>query len=464
MTRSAAAAAGLRQRRESPAGVRVAAVAPETRTGSPGCRRGHSRTGISGWELSRDSATRDARGRERGCGWTPKVRRIFLEDRRHRLDGGVAPKGAPSGEQLVEDRAEGKDVGAVIGGLAPDLLGRHVADRAHDDARLGAERCGGSRGQLLGRSLDQLAQTEVEDLHAAITGHEDVLRLQVPMDDAFLVRRREIRGRSGFRSRSFARRQPSAGEFLRSVRPRAAPERRRALRSCFHVEDRRDVGMIQYPAARLLLEAAQAIGVGGKGRRQNFDGDVAAQARVPRTPDLAHPAGADRREDLVGTEPGAGGNDHLGRAMIRLKDRVSGPSATGWFDHAGSAVPFRATSPRSAGSLLLLQLRGPVGDERDRRELLRQGGRHGHGRKMRGCVQSVGAARVCSRPPPSSQRRARRPRGCRPTPIPSKRASRSSPLGSPARSGSRSTASTRRERFRSAATSASPPRASSSSR
>ena len=38
----------------------------------------------------------------------------------------------------------------------------------------------------------------------------------------------------------------------------------------------------------------------------DLHGDVAIQARVPRAVDLPHPARAERREDLVGTETGAG--------------------------------------------------------------------------------------------------------------------------------------------------------------
>ena len=65
--------------------------------------------------------------------------------------------------------------------------------------------------------------------------------------------------------------------------------------------------MVQDPArAGLLLETAQAVGVGGEGRRQDLDRDVAAEPRVAGAVDLAHPPRADRREDLVGAESGAG--------------------------------------------------------------------------------------------------------------------------------------------------------------
>ena len=42
--------------------------------------------------------------------------------------------------------------------------------------------------------------------------------------------------------------------------------------------------------------------------RQHLDGDEAIEPRVARLVDLAHAAFADEGEDLVGTEPGAGGS------------------------------------------------------------------------------------------------------------------------------------------------------------
>ena len=56
---------------------------------------------------------------------------------------------------------------------------------------------------------------------------------------------------------------------------------------------------------RFALEAGAALGVAGGAGGQHLDGDVAAQARVAGAVDLAHPAGADGGEDLVGAEAGA---------------------------------------------------------------------------------------------------------------------------------------------------------------
>ena len=52
-----------------------------------------------------------------------QLRRIFFEDGVHRLHGRVGLERAPAGEHLVEDRAEGKDIGAMIDLLAADLFG-----------------------------------------------------------------------------------------------------------------------------------------------------------------------------------------------------------------------------------------------------------------------------------------------------------------------------------------------------
>ena len=73
---------------------------------------------------------------------------------------------------------------------------------------------------------------------------------------------------------------------------------------------------------RLLLEALRArLGSSANDGGQDLDRDVAAEPRVARAIDLAHAAGAERRDDLVGAEPGAGRECH-GTTLILWPDRV----------------------------------------------------------------------------------------------------------------------------------------------
>ena len=68
----------------------------------------------------------------------------------------------------------------------------------------------------------------------------------------------------------------------------------------------RDVRMVQRGEHfGFALEARQPLGIGGDGRRQDLDGDVALQLGVAGAIDLAHAANAERRDDFVGTEAAA---------------------------------------------------------------------------------------------------------------------------------------------------------------
>ncbi len=66
------------------------------------------------------------------------------------------------------------------------------------------------------------------------------------------------------------------------------------------IVDLADVRMIQRRnCPRLLLEAADAIRVGGKRLGENLDRHVATKTRVARAIHLAHAAGADQRDDFI---------------------------------------------------------------------------------------------------------------------------------------------------------------------
>ena len=69
---------------------------------------------------------------------------------------------------------------------------------------------------------------------------------------------------------------------------------------------------------RLALEAREALGVLRERGGQRLDRDVAPEPRVAGAIHLAHAARAERRDDLVGAEAGAGGQGHRGTLTERL--------------------------------------------------------------------------------------------------------------------------------------------------
>ena len=79
----------------------------------------------------------------------------------------------------------------------------------------------------------------------------------------------------------------------------------------FNTVDRTDVRVIERgEESRLAFEACHAIGVQRELRRQDLQRDVAIERRVASAIYLAHPPGAEGREDLVGSEARAGGKGH----------------------------------------------------------------------------------------------------------------------------------------------------------
>ena len=95
-----------------------------------------------------------------------------LDGHRH---GGFPLKGQPSCEHLVKHHAGGINVAAGIRPVAPGLLRGNIVDGAKSLLRQGL---GGIR---------QTGDAEIGHLHAAVPQDHDVLRLDVPVDDATAV-------------------------------------------------------------------------------------------------------------------------------------------------------------------------------------------------------------------------------------------------------------------------------------
>ncbi len=255
--------------------------------------------------------------------------RIRLE---HRIDGGnprITTERRRAGDHLVEDRAEGEDIGAVVDGLTANLLGRHVAQRAHGHTGLGQgrdRRCR-PRVQRLGRR--QLGDAEIQDLGPPVALQEQVLGLEIAVHDAAGVGGGQRLGDGDANLDGLARGEGSAAQTLAKGLP--IEELRHDVRLAVggpDVVDADDVGVRQL--ARGLgfdLEAAQTLRIGRQARRQRLDRHVAPEPGVARAVHLSHAAGAEEAEHFVGAEPGSGGNAHsaysppTGRVRSALRSR-----------------------------------------------------------------------------------------------------------------------------------------------
>jgi hypothetical protein len=79
-----------------------------------------------------------------------------------------------------------------------------------------------------------------------------------------------------------------------------------------------DIGMVERGGGPgLAFKAAQALAIFGESSWKNLDGNISAQAGVARPIYLAHAAGAEEFDNLVGAEVGAGSERHLERNYIR---------------------------------------------------------------------------------------------------------------------------------------------------
>ena len=181
--------------------------------------------------------------------------RLVAQDRRDGAQLCRADERPAAGQHLVEDGAEGEDVGPRVDWASFGLFWRHVRRRAHDQPGPRAQR----RHRLLcRRPFDELRDAEVEDLRPAVAGDHDVGRLDVAVDDAVGVRSRK---RGGDLSTRLERRRHRQGAL------REDPIERRPLdelhgdegraRLLVDVVDRDDVRVVEGGGrARLLHEPA----------------------------------------------------------------------------------------------------------------------------------------------------------------------------------------------------------------
>jgi|GEM_PF-7025908 len=226
---------------------------------------------------------RDLFGQRRG---------IFLDDRFEGAVDGFFPEDFISGKHFVEDRSEGKDVGAMIDRFATHLLGGHVAGRTRDAAAIGLSGHGVAHLDVTERRAHEFRQSEVENFHPTILSQEQVLGFKIAVDDALGVGGGEALGNLCGHLDGFGSRQRASGHTgtQRLTLQKFGDEIGAAFVGS-EVEDRQDVGMVERSRrAGFLLETPQAILVGGEGWSEDFDRHFATKPWIAAPVDHAHSA------------------------------------------------------------------------------------------------------------------------------------------------------------------------------
>src|SRR5262245_48361566 len=95
-------------------------------------------------------------------------------------------------------------------------------------------------------------------------------------------------------------------------------------------------------ALRLAFEPHSTLRIGGEMLGQNFDCDDAVQSGIASPIDLAHPPGADGREDLVWAKSSASRETHFFSAASQFRTTVIGETL------ASSTTVFSRNRPSGA--------------------------------------------------------------------------------------------------------------------
>ena len=243
------------------------------------------------------------RGNLRGCG----ADRLWLlaQDGGQRRHPGLALKCPLAGQHLVEHGPEREDVAADISGFSLGLLRAHVGDGADDGSFVG-DGGYGSRGIVWvhRRRIQELRETEIENLdHALFCGH-DIPGLQIAMDHTgFMGGGQGVGNLSGI-AQSFCGRQAAARDHLGQRLARHVLHDKEVETALLdHVVNDDDVGMIQCgECTGFLQKSLPASRIGCLRGGEELDRDGTIQARVVRFIYHAHAALAEFLEDIVMSE------------------------------------------------------------------------------------------------------------------------------------------------------------------
>ena len=247
--------------------------------------------------------------------------RFLVSDGVHGIERRIALERQLAGRHFIEDDAQGEDIAPRVEAPAPRLLGAHVAQRSQDRAGNGLglfhgqgpgrRRSGGVAS--LGARIHQLGQPEVQDLGVAVARDHDIIRLDIPVDDA-----RAVRPGQAFGDLKPDLHGPHEVEL--ALRDELAD---RPAVDVFHgdksdpvgfvdVVDRGDRRMIDGRGRPGLEdEPLPPFGVGDEVGLDDLEGDRALQPGVEGAVDFSHAAPAQERVDPVVLERPS---DHRGSA------------------------------------------------------------------------------------------------------------------------------------------------------
>ena len=241
--------------------------------------------------------------------------RLGLHNRRQDIGSAVSIERFPSGESLVETARERPDVCTFVDRFSPCLLRTHVRGRPHDHPESSTLR---QRGRLRGisnRSVfndQRLRQPEIQDPWLPIRSDLDIRRLQVPMDDPFLMSSLEpLCNLDEQRDRFVYSNATLRNSFCQRLAFHQFHDDERLPVVLFETIERGDVRVVDLSEeSGFSLESFQSIFVSCEFFGKHFDSDVTSESCIAGSVDFSHSTRTDSLDDFVLAELGAWGEGH----------------------------------------------------------------------------------------------------------------------------------------------------------
>ena len=240
-----------------------------------------------------------------------------LMDSRHT----VTAEGAMAGCHFVENQAKGKQIGARVQPFSPYLFGRHIVCRPHGCAgqrqpqirrgwrgRRSVARIGQLRAPIVGagRFLDHFRQAEVKDPGFAVIRDKDVGRLDIAMNNAFLVCRSEPGDHLHGEIKQLTGRQrlvllaSALNQFAQRLPLEQLHHEKRLAFMFAEFVDGADVGVIENGGGpRFPFKALEGAGVMSQFGGKEFNRNPAAQLQIFGLVDDSHTAASEHLQNPV---------------------------------------------------------------------------------------------------------------------------------------------------------------------